>query len=140
MAALAMTKVGCSTGALAREWDTDEVACMVFDLPPRAGQTAQTRRLDSRVDIANQVPLIACRKLLKNNVLTHSSAVAYDAISSCDESVDSTRQHSCSVADRDREVLDINDASQCLALFKSNSRVGLIVFAGLFLSGLLLIP
>ncbi|MDE1993312.1 MAG: 4-hydroxybenzoate octaprenyltransferase, partial [Rhizobiaceae bacterium] len=35
-------------------------------------------------------------------------------------------------------VLDINDASQCLALFKSNSKVGLIIFAGLFLSALLL--
>ncbi len=30
--------------------------------------------------------------------------------------------------------LDINDAAQCLALFKSNNRVGLIIFAGLFVS------
>ncbi|ENN89017.1 4-hydroxybenzoate polyprenyl transferase [Rhizobium freirei PRF 81] len=37
-------------------------------------------------------------------------------------------------------VLDINDGEQCLALFKSNNRVGLIIFAGLFLSFLLLIP
>jgi len=28
-------------------------------------------------------------------------------------------------------VIDIDDADQCLALFKANSRVGLIVFAGL---------
>jgi 4-hydroxybenzoate polyprenyltransferase len=28
-------------------------------------------------------------------------------------------------------VLDIHDAGQCLALFKFNSTVGLIVFAGL---------
>ena len=34
-------------------------------------------------------------------------------------------------------VLDIDDGEQCLALFKSNSRVGLIVFAGLFLSFLM---
>ena len=31
-------------------------------------------------------------------------------------------------------VLDINDADQCLALFKSNSRVGMIVFLGLFVA------
>ncbi len=37
-------------------------------------------------------------------------------------------------------VLDINDGEQCLALFKSNNRVGLIIFAGLFLSFLLLVP
>ncbi|MBB3288555.1 MULTISPECIES: 4-hydroxybenzoate octaprenyltransferase [unclassified Rhizobium] len=37
-------------------------------------------------------------------------------------------------------VLDIKDGEQCLALFKSNNRVGLIIFAGLFLSFLLLIP
>ena len=37
-------------------------------------------------------------------------------------------------------VLDINDAEQCLALFKSNNRVGLIIFAGLFLSFLFLVP
>ncbi|MDL2410292.1 4-hydroxybenzoate octaprenyltransferase [Rhizobium calliandrae] len=37
-------------------------------------------------------------------------------------------------------VLDINDAQQCLALFKSNSKVGLIIFAGLFLSFLFLAP
>ncbi|MFS8049318.1 4-hydroxybenzoate octaprenyltransferase [Rhizobium sp. BR 314] len=37
-------------------------------------------------------------------------------------------------------VLDINDGEQCLALFKSNNRVGLIIFAGLSLSFLLLVP
>ncbi|GAC1041829.1 4-hydroxybenzoate octaprenyltransferase [Rhizobium sp. No.120] len=37
-------------------------------------------------------------------------------------------------------VLDINDGAQCLALFKSNNRVGLIIFAGLFLSFLFLSP
>jgi len=37
-------------------------------------------------------------------------------------------------------VFDINDGEQCLALFKSNNRVGLIIFAGLFLSFLLLVP
>ncbi|TXI07163.1 MAG: 4-hydroxybenzoate octaprenyltransferase [Rhizobium sp.] len=37
-------------------------------------------------------------------------------------------------------VLDINDGEQCLALFKSNNRVGLIIFAGLFLSFLFLVP
>jgi len=37
-------------------------------------------------------------------------------------------------------VLDINDAQQCLTLFKSNSKVGLIIFAGLFLSFLFLVP
>lgn len=31
-------------------------------------------------------------------------------------------------------VLDINDAAQCLVLFKSNTKVGAIVFAGLLLS------
>ncbi|MGY5800623.1 4-hydroxybenzoate octaprenyltransferase [Rhizobium sp. LEGMi12c] len=37
-------------------------------------------------------------------------------------------------------VLDINNGEQCLALFKSNNRVGLIIFAGLFLSFLFLVP
>ena len=37
-------------------------------------------------------------------------------------------------------VLDINDGEQCRALFLSNNRVGLIIFAGLFLSSLLLVP
>jgi 4-hydroxybenzoate polyprenyltransferase len=37
-------------------------------------------------------------------------------------------------------VLDINDGEQCLALFKSNNRVGLMIFAGLFLSFLILVP
>lgn len=37
-------------------------------------------------------------------------------------------------------VLDINDGAQCLALFKSNNKVGAIIFAGLFLSLLLAIP
>ncbi|MGM4980112.1 MULTISPECIES: 4-hydroxybenzoate octaprenyltransferase [Rhizobium] len=37
-------------------------------------------------------------------------------------------------------VLDIKDGEQCRALFLSNNRVGLIVFAGLFLSFLLLVP
>jgi 4-hydroxybenzoate polyprenyltransferase len=32
------------------------------------------------------------------------------------------------------KVLDINDGAQCLALFKSNNRVGLIIFAGLLLA------
>jgi 4-hydroxybenzoate polyprenyltransferase len=36
--------------------------------------------------------------------------------------------------------LDINDATQCLALFKSNDRVGLIIFAGLFVSLLFGLP
>jgi 4-hydroxybenzoate polyprenyltransferase len=36
--------------------------------------------------------------------------------------------------------LDINDAAQCLGLFKSNTRVGLIVFAGLFASLLFSLP
>ncbi|MGO7120259.1 4-hydroxybenzoate octaprenyltransferase [Rhizobium johnstonii] len=36
--------------------------------------------------------------------------------------------------------LDINDADQCLALFKSNNRVGLIIFFGLFISLLFAIP
>ncbi|MBY3223869.1 4-hydroxybenzoate octaprenyltransferase [Rhizobium laguerreae] len=36
--------------------------------------------------------------------------------------------------------LDINDADQCLALFKSNNRVGLIIFFGLFVSLLFAIP
>ena len=36
--------------------------------------------------------------------------------------------------------LDINDAAQCLALFKSNNRVGLIIFFGLFVSLLFAIP
>ncbi|MEZ2222286.1 4-hydroxybenzoate octaprenyltransferase [Rhizobium sp. RCC_161_2] len=36
-------------------------------------------------------------------------------------------------------VLDINDGAQCHALFKSNGKVGLIIFAGLFLSFLLLV-
>jgi 4-hydroxybenzoate polyprenyltransferase len=37
-------------------------------------------------------------------------------------------------------VLDISDGDQCLALFKSNTRVGLIIFIGLFVSLLLAIP
>ncbi|MEZ2129357.1 MULTISPECIES: 4-hydroxybenzoate octaprenyltransferase [unclassified Sinorhizobium] len=37
-------------------------------------------------------------------------------------------------------TLDINDPEQCLALFKSNNRVGLIIFAGLFLSLLFAVP
>jgi 4-hydroxybenzoate polyprenyltransferase len=36
--------------------------------------------------------------------------------------------------------LDINDGAQCLALFKSNTRVGLIIFLGLFVSLLFAIP
>lgn len=36
--------------------------------------------------------------------------------------------------------LDINDPAQCLALFKSNNRVGLTIFAGLFFSLLFAIP
>jgi 4-hydroxybenzoate polyprenyltransferase len=36
--------------------------------------------------------------------------------------------------------LDIGDGSQCLALFQSNNRVGLIVFLGLFLSLLFVLP
>jgi 4-hydroxybenzoate polyprenyltransferase len=36
--------------------------------------------------------------------------------------------------------LDIDDAAQCLALFKSNNRVGLIIFFGLFISLLFAIP
>jgi 4-hydroxybenzoate polyprenyltransferase len=36
--------------------------------------------------------------------------------------------------------LDINDGEQCLALFKSNNRVGLVVFAGLFVSLLFTLP
>jgi 4-hydroxybenzoate polyprenyltransferase len=36
--------------------------------------------------------------------------------------------------------LDINDPEQCLALFKSNGNVGAIIFAGLFVSVLFLIP
>ncbi|MCV9944063.1 MULTISPECIES: 4-hydroxybenzoate octaprenyltransferase [Rhizobium] len=36
--------------------------------------------------------------------------------------------------------LDISDADQCLALFKSNNRVGLIIFFGLFVSLLFAIP
>ncbi|MBB3608517.1 4-hydroxybenzoate octaprenyltransferase [Rhizobium sp. BK602] len=36
-------------------------------------------------------------------------------------------------------VLDINDAQQCLALFRFNGKVGLIIFSGLFLSFLLLV-
>ncbi|MBY3153037.1 4-hydroxybenzoate octaprenyltransferase [Rhizobium laguerreae] len=36
--------------------------------------------------------------------------------------------------------LDIKDADQCLALFKSNNRVGLIIFFGLFVSLLFAIP
>jgi len=31
-------------------------------------------------------------------------------------------------------TLSIDDADQCLALFKSNNRVGMIIFLGLFLS------
>ncbi|QWW68574.1 4-hydroxybenzoate octaprenyltransferase [Rhizobium sp. WYJ-E13] len=37
-------------------------------------------------------------------------------------------------------TLDINDGTQCLALFKSNTRVGLIIFLGLFVSLLFAIP
>ncbi|WFU09690.1 4-hydroxybenzoate octaprenyltransferase [Rhizobium sp. CB3090] len=37
-------------------------------------------------------------------------------------------------------VLDINDAQQCMILFRSNGKVGLIIFAGLFLSFLFLVP
>ncbi|MEF0939495.1 4-hydroxybenzoate octaprenyltransferase [Rhizobium sp. BR 362] len=37
-------------------------------------------------------------------------------------------------------VLDINDGQQCLILFRSNGKVGLIIFAGLFLSFLFLVP
>jgi 4-hydroxybenzoate polyprenyltransferase len=37
-------------------------------------------------------------------------------------------------------TLDINDGAQCLALFKSNTRVGLIIFLGLFVSLLFAIP
>ena len=37
-------------------------------------------------------------------------------------------------------TLDINDGAQCLALFKSNNRVGLIIFLGLFVSLLFAIP
>jgi 4-hydroxybenzoate polyprenyltransferase len=36
--------------------------------------------------------------------------------------------------------LDVNDGAQCLALFKSNTRVGLIIFLGLFVSLLFAIP
>ncbi|TCL75874.1 4-hydroxybenzoate polyprenyltransferase [Rhizobium sp. BK251] len=36
--------------------------------------------------------------------------------------------------------LDINDPAQCLALFKSNGKVGGIIFAGLFLSLIFLVP
>lgn len=36
--------------------------------------------------------------------------------------------------------LDIDDAPQCLALFKSNNRVGLILFLGLFVSLLFAVP
>lgn len=36
--------------------------------------------------------------------------------------------------------LDIDDGAQCLALFKSNTRVGLIIFIGLFVSLLFAIP
>jgi 4-hydroxybenzoate polyprenyltransferase len=36
--------------------------------------------------------------------------------------------------------LDINDGDQCLYLFKSNNRVGLIIFAGLFVSLLVTLP
>lgn len=36
-------------------------------------------------------------------------------------------------------VLDINDAQQCLTLFRFNGKVGLVIFSGLFLSFLLLI-
>jgi 4-hydroxybenzoate polyprenyltransferase len=36
--------------------------------------------------------------------------------------------------------LDISDAGQCLALFKSNNRVGLIVFAGLLVSLFVAVP
>ncbi len=36
--------------------------------------------------------------------------------------------------------LDINDGDQCLYLFKSNNRVGVIIFAGLFVSLLLTLP
>lgn len=37
-------------------------------------------------------------------------------------------------------TLDIDDPVQCLTLFKSNGRVGLIIFAGLFLSLLFAVP
>lgn len=37
-------------------------------------------------------------------------------------------------------TLDINDGAQCLALFKSNTRVGWIIFLGLFVSLLFAIP
>jgi 4-hydroxybenzoate polyprenyltransferase len=37
-------------------------------------------------------------------------------------------------------VVDINDGAQCHALFKSNNKVGLIIFAGLFVSLLFLVP
>ena len=37
-------------------------------------------------------------------------------------------------------TLNIDDADQCLALFKSNNRVGLIIFLGLFLSLLFVLP
>ncbi len=37
-------------------------------------------------------------------------------------------------------TLDINDADQCLVLFKSNNRVGMIIFVGLFLSLLFVLP
>jgi 4-hydroxybenzoate polyprenyltransferase len=37
-------------------------------------------------------------------------------------------------------TLDINDGDQCLALFKSNNRVGAIIFVGLFLSLLFVLP
>ena len=36
--------------------------------------------------------------------------------------------------------LDIDDAAQCLALFRSNNRVGLILFLGLFVSLLFAVP
>jgi 4-hydroxybenzoate polyprenyltransferase len=36
--------------------------------------------------------------------------------------------------------LDIDDAEQCLKLFKSNNRVGAIIFAGLFLSLVISMP
>ena len=36
--------------------------------------------------------------------------------------------------------LDIDDAAQCLALFRSNNRVGLTIFLGLFLSLLFAVP
>jgi 4-hydroxybenzoate polyprenyltransferase len=37
-------------------------------------------------------------------------------------------------------VLDINDAAQCLTLFKSNSKVGAIIFVGLLLSMIFVVP